>query len=192
MDIPFVERVTAEELGRMYQTMTQDEIGAAFGVHQATVGKAIKRFNIQRKTPGHRNTSGISNPCWKGTRAGYHAFHKRVQAIRGRPSLCEQCGKSDPSMAYQWANLTGRYHDIEDYKRMCVSCHRKYDQRRKNPGVFFDGKTQPLSAWEAELSFNHNTIRARLRAGWSIPRAMTTPAGAITRWRREVQLTIPI
>jgi len=33
---------------------------------------------------------------------------------------------------YQWASLTGDYADINDYKRMCQSCHAKYDKIYKN------------------------------------------------------------
>ena len=33
---------------------------------------------------------------------------------------------------YDWANLTGHYDDPNDYKRMCRSCHWKYDERIKN------------------------------------------------------------
>jgi hypothetical protein len=32
---------------------------------------------------------------------------------------------------YEWANLTGRYDDVKDYARMCISCHRKYDKKRR-------------------------------------------------------------
>lgn len=40
-------------------------------------------------------------------------------------------------MTYQfhWANLTGDYADVNDYARMCVPCHRRFDaERRKVTG----------------------------------------------------------
>lgn len=53
----------------------------------------------------------------------------RVDAARGKPSECTQCGTTEARM-YHWANLTGNYDDIWDYARMCVPCHRKYDRDR--------------------------------------------------------------
>ena len=32
---------------------------------------------------------------------------------------------------FEWANLTGSYEDIDDYARMCCSCHRSYDAERR-------------------------------------------------------------
>jgi hypothetical protein len=67
---------------------------------------------------------------WKGDNAGYSGFHVRVDRLRGKPKRCESCGLSDENRKYHWANLTGNYSDVWDYKRLCVSCHRKYDYAR--------------------------------------------------------------
>jgi len=60
---------------------------------------------------------------------GYSSFHRRVREQRGIPSECDICGSNDLRKAYDWANLTGQYDDIYDYKRMCRSCHQKHDRR---------------------------------------------------------------
>lgn len=65
---------------------------------------------------------------WKGNRAGYQACHMRVIAARGRPSECEECGTTDSNKYYDWANLTGNYHDVDDYRRLCRSCHWELDK----------------------------------------------------------------
>lgn len=80
-----------------------------------------------------RDMAGEANPRWKGDRAGYNALHRRVEVARGRPKRCERCQKADPSVRYEWANLTDRYEDVNDYQRMCVPCHRQYDLPRQNP-----------------------------------------------------------
>lgn len=64
---------------------------------------------------------------WKGNDATYTACHNRVARMRGKPQECEVCGTNDPDLAYEWANLTRKYHDPADYKRMCKSCHIKHD-----------------------------------------------------------------
>jgi hypothetical protein len=39
----------------------------------------------------------------------------------------------------------------------------------------FQGKTQSLSAWSRELKINRATLEKRLRSGWSIEKAFSTP-----------------
>lgn len=76
--------------------------------------------------------SGKNNPNWKGIRAKYQAFHKRLYTQMGKPKKCDICGTEDENKHYDWANLTGKYNDPKDYKRMCRSCHCKYDGIYKN------------------------------------------------------------
>ena len=74
---------------------------------------------------------GRTNPQWKGLNAQYLAFHTRVQRRRGIPKHCTECRLNDPSRKYEWANLTGHYHDPQDYKRLCTPCHRRFDNQRR-------------------------------------------------------------
>ena len=70
-----------------------------------------------------------NNSNWKGNIVDLTTFHKRVEAMKGKPKKCEVCGTINKRV-YDWANLTGNYKDINDYKRMCRSCHKKYDLNR--------------------------------------------------------------
>ncbi len=36
---------------------------------------------------------------------------------------------------YEWATLTGRYDDVMDYKRLCASCHKRFDNVVRNLGA---------------------------------------------------------
>lgn len=72
---------------------------------------------------------GSVNGNWKGNEAGYHALHKRVVVERGKPQLCEQCGQTKGRM--EWCNLSGNYTDINDYARLCNSCHKRLDHERR-------------------------------------------------------------
>jgi hypothetical protein len=74
---------------------------------------------------------GSKNPCWTGAYVGYHGGHQRVNKFRGKPHICEDCGMNDPRRKYHWANLSGKWHDLFDYRRLCVSCHRKFDNKRR-------------------------------------------------------------
>jgi hypothetical protein len=107
--------------------MTVREVAARIGVSPKRIETAMKRFNIPRRKSTSRNQTGPANPRWKGVDASYAAKHMRVSKVRGRPLVCDVCGVEDPSLKYEWANLTGNYDDPSDYRRMCKSCHGKHD-----------------------------------------------------------------
>jgi DNA-binding CsgD family transcriptional regulator len=48
--------------------------------------------------------------------------------------------------------------------------------KRNSRMLTADGKTQPMAAWARELGVNPAAILYRLNAGWSVRRAVTTPA----------------
>jgi hypothetical protein len=80
---------------------------------------------------------GENNKQWKGDEAGIISLHRRIYWRRGQPKKCEVCGIDKENKRYEWANLTGKYHDISDYKRMCVPCHKIYDRVKKVANLFF-------------------------------------------------------
>lgn len=67
--------------------------------------------------------------CVKGDSVGYDALHLRVVVARGKPQKCEECGETEGRM--EWANLSGNYYDVNDYARLCVSCHKRLDHERR-------------------------------------------------------------
>jgi|SRR3990167_3891077 len=87
---------------------------------------SIKCSNIGRI--GNKWTPvGDKNCKWRGDGAGYESLHRRVYRQRGRPQKCEICGTTT-AKHYDWANITGRYNDIWDYKRLCRLCHNRRDK----------------------------------------------------------------
>lgn len=128
--VPF----TCEQLESDYHEggMSQVEIAMKYGVSQKVVWRAMRRFGIKTRTAAKRNQTGQANSSWKGSGAGYAAFHKRMESLKGKPCKCEACGTTDESKSYDWANQTGRYDDPSDYKRMCRSCHWKLDKKILN------------------------------------------------------------
>lgn len=71
-----------------------------------------------------------SNHRWKGDTAKYQAFHNFARRQFGLPSICEMCKTTEKRM-YHWATKDrikgGR--NREDWLRLCVPCHAKYDGR---------------------------------------------------------------
>jgi hypothetical protein len=83
--------------------------------------KHLGKISASKKGVGHWN--------YKGNDAHYAALHLRVGAMRGKADHCEDCQKG---RYFEWANITGKYEDIMDYKQLCRSCHTNYDNARKS------------------------------------------------------------
>jgi len=111
--------------------LTQDEVASAAGITQKVVWRLMRRHGIVARKAAKREQRGPRNHAWKGGAAKYAALHLRIAAIRGTPARCEACGSDDPAARYEWANITGRYDDPADYRRLCVSCHRRFDAGRR-------------------------------------------------------------
>ena len=80
------------------------------------------------------NGSLSKNSNWKGEKAKYQAFHRFALRHWGKPSICEMCGAVDRKM-YHWAakNRKKGGRTREDWLRLCVSCHSRYDGRTGKP-----------------------------------------------------------
>jgi len=120
---------------RLYESgMSELEVGRCYGMTQKAIVNLFKRIKYVPRTCGKKDQWKYGNHQWLGDKAGYGACHDRVKRARGMPKKCEVCGTDDPKKTYHWANLTGNYSDINDYKRMCQSCHWKYDGLIRNIG----------------------------------------------------------
>lgn len=126
-DAALVERVR-----KMYAAgATQAEIGAAVGLSQKVIFNVMRCHSIAARVPAKRNQWGEGNHAWKGDGASYAAFHRRLYSRFGKPSKCSVCG-TESAEHYDYANLSGRYEDLDDYAPMCRSCHWKYDDKILN------------------------------------------------------------
>ncbi len=58
---------------------------------------------------------------------GYRGVHNWVERKLGKPKTCSEC-EDNTKTYYEWANISGNYlRELSDWKRLCASCHRKYD-----------------------------------------------------------------
>lgn len=71
---------------------------------------------------------------WKGENSKYTAHHMWIIYHRGKPQKCEMCGNTKlRQRQYQWCNLDHKYkRNLDDYIRLCASCHQKYDIKNNN------------------------------------------------------------
>jgi len=110
---------------------TQHEIAVEIGTTQKVIFNLMRRHGLQARVAAKRDQWGEQNHTWKGDEASKYAFHRRLYSRFGKPSKCTVCG-TERAEHYDYANLSGRYEDIEDYAAMCRSCHWKYDDKITN------------------------------------------------------------
>ena len=112
--------------------MTQCEVAKEMNTTQRVIWRLFKKNKLEQRKAAPRNQRGVNNNNWKGSDVGYSAYHRRMESQMGKPKKCEVCGTDDIKLKYDWANLTGKYNDPKDFKRMCRSCHWKYDKKILN------------------------------------------------------------
>ncbi len=111
---------------------TQAEIAVMTGLTQKVIWRLMVRHGITARVAAKRDQRGERNAIWGYSGVTYAAYHKRVEAARGTPKQCSECGAYGAGRRYDWACLTGRYDRIDDYKRLCRSCHWKLDGKINN------------------------------------------------------------
>lgn len=128
-----IESVDFDKAKELYESgMSQEEVAETLNVTQKIICNLFKRKKYKCRVAKKRNQYGENNDSWKGDNVGYVAFHRRMEALKGKPKKCEICGTEEKKRTYDWANLTGKYNDPNDYKRMCRSCHFKRDKIHLN------------------------------------------------------------
>lgn len=126
-------KLPTDKVRMLYESgKTQMEIAEHFGTTQKVVWRFMWHNGIKARTAQKRNQFAENNDSWRGDEAGYQALHARLYRTKGQPNRCEWCGECSPNKTYDWANLSGNYADIDDYVRLCRSCHWKLDKKHKN------------------------------------------------------------
>ena len=68
-------------------------------------------------------------------------------------------GNYEPSNC-EWIPLSEQHHNKQNTVR-----------------ITYLGRTQSMSLWAKEFGLNYNTLRYRIKRGWPIEKALTTPSG---------------
>lgn len=103
-----------------------------------------QRMSITRKRLGTKPPSALGRIVSQETRdkiglahikenPSYHTIHAYIRKKLGSPVQCKHCPfQSISNRKVQWANISGTYkRDLTDWIRLCVPCHRKYDNNKR-------------------------------------------------------------
>ena len=79
---------------------------------------------------------GNKNTNWKGGIAHYESIHNWVRKNKIKPDVCDICHKiadKNGNIKLELSNIRNhKYTDKpEDYQYVHISCHRKYDAKRR-------------------------------------------------------------
>ena len=142
---------------------------------------------LMQAAPGHPRALG-----------GYRAYQHRVvftEAHGEGPFNCHWCG-----VVVTWSDMHVDHLDADkqnnDINNLVASCPVCNQQRghermmttlRANTGVAILGATKTLNEWAAQYGITRASIVSRIKAGWSVERAVTEPKGKTGPARHEAK-----
>lgn len=138
----------------------------------------------------YRIWSGMLNRCRNPNSKDYAHYGNRGIHV------CRQWYRFEPFYADMGEPPT-KSHSIERLDNSkgyepgnCVWATNTQQARNRisNVLVTWNGKTQCLSAWEHELKLSSGRLSRRLRSGWSLERAITTPVNPnLSRYQQAIE-----
>lgn len=152
-----------------------------------------KSCGCLRKEQRHKITHGKSNTplyaVWNSMKGRcsnptYHAYEN--YGARGI-KVCDEWS-NDFQKFYDWAIGNG-YQKGMTIERNDVNGHyepsncswipksKQSENRRTNHYLTYKGETKTMSQWARDLSLKRETIKDRLKSGWSVEDALTKPIG---------------
>lgn len=123
-------KISEYQRGRKHEPCSQE---TKLKISLATMGKnkgKIRSIKTRRKIG--QGLFESKSYAWKGEDVGYVGLHNWVRRRLGKPTKCEFCSKDGlTGKQIHWANKSHLYkRDLEDWIRLCVSCHKKYDSKK--------------------------------------------------------------
>ena len=128
-------------------------------------------------TPEYRVWAGIKQRCHNPNDTGYarygaigitvcdewQSFEAFYRDMGQKPSPKHTLERLDNSLGYSKENCTW------------ATWKEQARNKRTNRMLTFDGKTMCVAAWAEEVGIRAQNIIERLRLGWTVERALTTP-----------------
>jgi hypothetical protein len=137
------------------------------------------------KSPEYQSWTGMKGRCHNDKNPGYHRYGGRGIKV------CKRWRDSFENFLVDVGRRPTPHHTLDrfpdndgDYKPGNVRWATKLEQSqntRLNVNITFKGKTRCISEWARVVGLNQVTLSRRLRHGWSIKRALTTPSRQVVQ-----------
>jgi hypothetical protein len=166
------------KLGRAKVMGAVDERGRFLPTHGHTVGLT--------RSPTWRSWSGMLDRCTNPKDPSYAQYGGRGIVVCNRwlkfENFLADMGTRPEGMTLERAKNDEYYGPLN-----CVWATKgeQARNRRSNHNIEINGVTKCLADWCQEYGLAHALVRWRLRHGWSIIEAVTTPTGVRTRWKES-------
>lgn len=105
--------------------------------------------------------------------AWIQSFETFLADVGYRPNPTDSLDRKKNNLGYfpgnvRWANKTEQARNT-----------------RRNRLITFEGVTDCMAGWAERIGMSPEALSGRLKAGWSIEKAITTPKGTQNRWNRQ-------
>lgn len=99
-------------------------------ISRLKIGKKLPPFTKEHKNKISLKLKAEKNGNWQGDNVGCAGIHQWVSKRKIKPLLCEFCNKKE---SYDIANINNHQYtrNINDYKWLCRSCHKKLDNNKE-------------------------------------------------------------
>lgn len=149
---------------------------ACQGIGRRTHGETIDQAN---PSPEYRTWTGIKTRCLNPNDRGYpryggrgiticdrwrDSFEAFLADVGRRPSPAHSIDRINNDRGYEPGNVRWTTADVQSRNRRTVV------------RITYGEKTMTLHDWGVEIGISASTLKQRLRLGWSVERAFTTPA----------------
>lgn len=125
------QKIRQANLGKHHSEKTKKFISKIHkGKHNSPTTefkKGVKPWNKGKKI---LQIADEKHPMWKGNKVGYFGLHLWIRRKLGKATVCSFKDKTCKGM-FEWANIAIYNRDLNNWKSMCRSHHRRFDNKRK-------------------------------------------------------------
>ncbi len=150
--------------------------GCVFTAH----GHCRRKNGKAKTTPEYKTWRNIKSRCYNPN-ATYYEYYGGSGI-----GVCERWLESFENFLEDMGPRPSKTHSIErvdnycDYgPKNCIWTIKKVQManRRNSRILTFDGESMPINFWAERLGMKYASLNGRIRRGWSVERALTTPMG---------------
>jgi len=127
-------KMSLSQIGKKRKPMSEQGKKNISNAHKGLIpwNKGLTAKTDDRVKKYTEKNTGENNVNWKGENVSYRELHKWLNKKFGKPRQCQHCNSTSEKI-YDWANISKEYkRDLDDWIRLCRSCHIKYDRKSKD------------------------------------------------------------